>query len=222
MKKSLCAFCLLFFIPFVACTSLHKQPLPEGIWKCDELQAYFMQTGYGKYEGVMGEERKAFQMKVAVYGNECDFFYSDDPLPFLTANYRIKGNQMFLYQGGRLVYTFCRIDEGGLVRLQKGRTEGHFHADLRCAAQHGLRQPEPRDLDDRRQPEPERFVPERQRQPHDDAARRRELCARQHNAAEHGLHLRQQRQHCFYVGWRRYLHLYLRFPQPAQNCFDER
>ena len=28
----------------------------------------------------------------------------------------------------------------------------------------------------------------------------RELCAGQHNAAEHRLHLRQQRQHCFYVG----------------------
>lgn len=112
MKKSLCIFCVLIFTFLAACTSLHKQPLPEGTWECDELQAYFMQTGYGQYEGmiVIGEEHKTIQMKISVYGNECHFLYLDDPLPFLVANYCIKDNQMFLYQEGRLIYTFHRVD----------------------------------------------------------------------------------------------------------------
>ena len=73
MKKYVCFLFALILVSFSSCSCVNRQPLPEGMWVCDELQAYLIQTEKGQYSGTIGENQKTFQMKITVYGNECAF-----------------------------------------------------------------------------------------------------------------------------------------------------
>lgn len=138
--------CLLSLLPLcflVSCTLNLGQSPPEGTWKCSELQATFHEDKDGRYVGTIGDNGKPFEILIPVSSNIMQFYYQGNPEPFFVGDFYIRENIMLLCQGGRVVYTFCRIDEDGPVRLRNGRTGRFDDADLRCEQVYGVRQPEP-------------------------------------------------------------------------------